>query len=521
MHLKPQHPGSEEDETPEAFPPGIASRRETAPNLPPFGGLPHSEIPSTRYPSHTPLAMTNSSERNDEARRALPFPGPVPPEATLAAPLISPPSPPAPFPSSNTSTTSANETSILTPTSGTAMTDGASPSPGINGSSSQQSPVGGSSMYYPGHAHGSWPTPPTLGYNYSNTSPASGGFPRSNFNNIPSPQLSPYPGRTSASPADGGVLPGTSAYQDHSAFPSPAGGGGSGSGTGSGGAGSNGGGSGGNTGVNGGAGSFGPTLNSQSHGTTSSSGLAMPILGGQGQTGPQPSSDQSPVGGPAASSEGHVYRPPSTSGYYPPVSSPQQGAFPHASQPGPSPTATAGPHSGRPLIPLVPSTMFPGAARSYQMPPATYGQFSSIPGAVLSNMHQPGHPMSMVSYQHPYQMHSHLYLAQQPQPHPPSQERPFKCDTCPQSFNRNHDLKRHSRIHLAVKPFPCINCDKSFSRKDALKRHRMVKGCEFKVKEASGDTNSNSGDTNSNAQGESPNISDNDTASPMVFKTEQ
>ncbi|KAF8428374.1 hypothetical protein EV426DRAFT_340456 [Tirmania nivea] len=59
----------------------------------------------------------------------------------------------------------------------------------------------------------------------------------------------------------------------------------------------------------------------------------------------------------------------------------------------------------------------------------------------------------------------------------PQQERPFKCDQCPQSFNRNHDLKRHKRIHLAVKPFPCDNCEKSFSRKDALKRHRLVKGC--------------------------------------------
>jgi len=48
-------------------------------------------------------------------------------------------------------------------------------------------------------------------------------------------------------------------------------------------------------------------------------------------------------------------------------------------------------------------------------------------------------------------------------------DRPFKCDQCVQSFNRNHDLKRHKRIHLAVKPFPCGHCDKSFSRKDALK----------------------------------------------------
>ncbi|KAJ0291881.1 transcriptional regulator of sulfur amino acid metabolism [Colletotrichum tropicale] len=69
-------------------------------------------------------------------------------------------------------------------------------------------------------------------------------------------------------------------------------------------------------------------------------------------------------------------------------------------------------------------------------------------------------------------------------------ERPFKCDQCPQSFNRNHDLKRHKRIHLAVKPFPCNFCDKSFSRKDALKRHRLVKGCGNKDGEnASTDNN--------------------------------
>jgi len=45
-------------------------------------------------------------------------------------------------------------------------------------------------------------------------------------------------------------------------------------------------------------------------------------------------------------------------------------------------------------------------------------------------------------------------------------------------------LKRHKRIHLAVKPFPCQFCDKSFSRKDALKRHILVKGCGNKPKDA-------------------------------------
>ncbi|OAV97783.1 hypothetical protein PTTG_25963 [Puccinia triticina 1-1 BBBD Race 1] len=64
-----------------------------------------------------------------------------------------------------------------------------------------------------------------------------------------------------------------------------------------------------------------------------------------------------------------------------------------------------------------------------------------------------------------------------------SLDRPYKCDKCGSSFSRNHDLKRHARIHLDIKPFPCSCCDKAFARKDALKRHLLVKGCT-KTKEA-------------------------------------
>ncbi|OAV94225.1 hypothetical protein PTTG_00616 [Puccinia triticina 1-1 BBBD Race 1] len=56
-------------------------------------------------------------------------------------------------------------------------------------------------------------------------------------------------------------------------------------------------------------------------------------------------------------------------------------------------------------------------------------------------------------------------------------EKPFICEKCGARFNRNHDLKRHTRIHLEVKPFPCGWCEKGFSRKDALKRHLIVKAC--------------------------------------------
>jgi len=67
-----------------------------------------------------------------------------------------------------------------------------------------------------------------------------------------------------------------------------------------------------------------------------------------------------------------------------------------------------------------------------------------------------------------YHFPRHGLLGLQPPKQSP-QERTFKCADCPQSFFRNHDLKRHTKIHLAVKPFPCSNCDKTFSREDALK----------------------------------------------------
>ncbi|TDL25753.1 hypothetical protein BD410DRAFT_606721 [Rickenella mellea] len=49
--------------------------------------------------------------------------------------------------------------------------------------------------------------------------------------------------------------------------------------------------------------------------------------------------------------------------------------------------------------------------------------------------------------------------------------RPYRCDHCPASFARNHDLKRHVKAH-DKRAFRCCGCGKVFSRRDAIKRHK-------------------------------------------------
>ncbi|KAF2655498.1 hypothetical protein K491DRAFT_425498 [Lophiostoma macrostomum CBS 122681] len=212
-----------------------------------------------------------------------------------------------------------------------------------------------------------------------------------------------------------------------------------------------------------------------------------------------PVSSSAPQQSPAHAQE-QFQRPPPTPTYYnsQPSSTPQQSSFAYST--GPSPTqqspisAGPGPRMSPAVtqghIPSIP----PAPAQSPQAYQRPYGGFLP-PAPVFSNVNNPNGQLALVGGVHPGMMQGFNsgHAASMPHflghPHQQQQaanDRPFKCDQCPQSFNRNHDLKRHKRIHLAVKPFPCNHCDKSFSRKDALKRHILVKGCG-KAANANGD----------------------------------
>ena len=194
---------------------------------------------------------------------------------------------------------------------------------------------------------------------------------------------------------------------------------------------------------------------------------------------------------PVNPSDAYMQRPPPTPTYYSgsqPSSTPQQSQFPAFTAPSPvqqSPVSAGGPGSRISPVSAHPSVLQPSPTQPLHNFARSFNGTYSLPamtGPIMSNVHSPGGQLSLVgglpgnmmpgfNSGHAAQM-QHIYGPQQPTPH---NDRPFKCDQCPQSFNRNHDLKRHKRIHLAVKPFPCGHCEKSFSRKDALKVSRFDK----------------------------------------------
>ncbi|KAK6586362.1 hypothetical protein PZA11_001419 [Diplocarpon coronariae] len=174
-------------------------------------------------------------------------------------------------------------------------------------------------------------------------------------------------------------------------------------------------------------------------------------------------------------------RPPATPNYYTPSSTPQQSSFPSYAHQSPqqSPQTSAAPTDRMSPVSAPPHASMAAPQAYHSRPSYTGYALPGLAGPIMSNVHTPGNQMALVGgmSMQGYPSHHQQLYGHHSQGQPLPNDRPFKCDQCPQSFNRNHDLKRHKRIHLAVKPFPCGHCEKSFSRKDALKRHILVKGC--------------------------------------------
>ncbi|KAK4102117.1 hypothetical protein N658DRAFT_424118 [Parathielavia hyrcaniae] len=419
------------------------------------------------------------------ARPASPLIGANPPR--LPSLTESSTVPPPSFSNTNAArSTGPPSTSVLTPHPGS-VSDGFPPSGGPHSGYPHTSQAGGHSLYFASHMTGSWPTPglsQPSAYTYSNSTsgaPGPGPLAPPSYNRAPpaygsaqSPSHQHFPGRASSSAPNGETIPASHSYQDQQSFQSPVGVGGAGAG---------------------GGGNLGSPVNGPGN---QQSGLAQSMLRNPAANTPRQAGPghNTPVGGSAAGQEGGSYRPqPTATNYYPHSSAPPQPQFtsyaPTVTQPSPT---NHSPATSSPSIPRGPASI-PAMAPPLQYPSGrgypntamtSYASYNAIPGPVLSNMHHPGGALAMVgsmsglsSYNHhpgmpPHHPH-HVYV--HPGGPPSQSERPFKCNTCPQAFNRNHDLKRHQRIHLAVKPFGCGDCDKRFSRKDALKRHRLVKGC--------------------------------------------
>ncbi|KAK4158669.1 hypothetical protein QBC43DRAFT_339814 [Cladorrhinum sp. PSN259] len=413
--------------------------------------------------------MSHMSERHQGAQRDIP---PLTNGGHRGVPsgsLSSPATPSSPY-----TTPSATSTSVLThPTSG-ALPDGVGPAPSSGSGNSSHSPAG--QQYY---QHGAWATPGNpqqAGYAYSSSNHQATSYPHRPYQNgLASPSIPQY-SRSSPAAPNGDNMTNPSYQDQQQSFPSPVPGGSNG-------------------GSGGGGGVAAPQVldpslssHSQMNGAAQPSGLAQPMMAGPAQPGPQqPSPVHNHQGVPSQVSESNYRQPPTPTGYYPSGSTPQQSSFPaYAHQSAqPSPSAQSPTTSGVPLAPqprtmtgMAPPPQYNSRPSQAMSGMGTYSTYSSIPGPVLSNLHQPGAGLTIINSPYGMTYGQPMYLSHSHHPpHSSHQDRPFRCDQCPQSFNRNHDLKRHKRIHLAVKPFPCLYCEKSFSRKDALKRHKLVKGC--------------------------------------------
>lgn len=354
---------------------------------------------------------------------------------------------PAYAPSSAAQSIPAVTSSVLTPPAGLSG-DGLSPL-GSGVSASSQSSAGSIAPYQPMTF---WSTPQNPSYNYSSAPSMPAPFAQQQSymgRSIYSPPMNNFSPRNTHSPTAGEGLP--QPPYDLSLPPFPT-----------------------SMGSSGGQQQNLPTLAPQQQQGQQNQQNQQQQMDSSGMMNSQQASSQGPQPGSLHASDTYGGRHPPTPSYYnPPTSAPQQASFPAYSQQSPSQPSPVGsqPPSSR---------ISPVSAQGYHSRPYNGYNLPAMTGPIMSNVHNPGNQMALVggmNLQYPQHQMSgqHMYGHPGQQQPSPQNDRPFKCDQCPQSFNRNHDLKRHKRIHLAVKPFPCGHCEKSFSRKDALKVRSFIR----------------------------------------------
>ncbi|KAI0092933.1 hypothetical protein BDY19DRAFT_920967 [Irpex rosettiformis] len=149
----------------------------------------------------------------------------------------------------------------------------------------------------------------------------------------------------------------------------------------------------------------------------------------------------------------------------------------HSSPTHQQPISLSSYHSPPPAPPSPPTP--PQHHQHPQQSPPSYSHPRSLQAHTSVSYPSPPPPAPLAAapthYHNPYPAPQLAYTQSvMDSQYPASPQRPFSCDLCALSFNRQHDLKRHRDTHTGEKPFLCNGgCGKTFTRKDALKRHQV------------------------------------------------